>query len=216
MRLPERFAASPLYAFFFKGVLWLIVLTTLWATVADWTMRPATGTAQMALKTVFPWWVRSGEYKGDSFELETRIQLPAANAPPGTVAVLVAESKPARYGFGLPMLLALMLASGSRRLLRNLSIGVVCLIPFQAFSIFFDILKEVAVTAGPAAAAQTGFSALTVNAIALCYQLGALLLPTLAPIVIWLILERPFLAALIADGQLRRQQASDLQPPDAS
>jgi hypothetical protein len=213
MRLPEYLAASPLYAFFFKGVLLLIVLTVLWATVADWTMRPAAATANVALATAFPWWVHKGEYKGDSFELETRIRVPAANAPPGTVAMLVADCKPSHYGFGLPMLLALMLASGSRRMLRNISIGVVCLIPFQAFSIFFDILKQVAITAGAEATAQIGFARWQLDVVALCYQLGVLLVPTLTPIVLWLILERPFLAAVVIDGELRRHRDSDLPPP---
>jgi hypothetical protein len=212
MRLPERLAASPLYSFFFKGLFWLIALTALWATVADWTMRPAAATASMALKTAFPWWVRGGEYKGDSFELETRIQVPAQNAPPGTVAILVADTKPTHYGFGLPMLFALMLASGSRRMLRNLIIGSVALVPFQAFSIAFDLLQQVAVTGGSAATAQTGFSSLATNAIALCYQLGVLLIPTLTPIVIWLFLERPFLTALIVDGQLRQPRNPDAPP----
>jgi hypothetical protein len=216
MRLPSIFAGTPLYAFFFKGMLWLVVLTALWAPVADWTMRPAASTAYFALKTAFPWWVRSGKYEGDSFELETRVQVPAQNAPPGTVAILIADAKPAHYGFGLPMLLALLLSSGSRRLVRNMSIGVVCLIPFQAFGIFFDLLKQVAITAGRDATAQIGLVRWQLDVVGLLYQLGVLLIPALTPVVIWLFLERPFLTALIADGQLRRKQESNLPPPDPS
>lgn len=197
MRLPDVFARSPLSGFFLKGAIWLVALTIAWSFVADWTMRPAATTAAVTLKAAFSWWVKGGQYVDDSFELETRIQVPVANAPPGTVAVLVATSKPAHYGYGLPMLLALLLASGSRRLVRNVILGILALIPCQAFSIVFDLLKQIVILGGPAAAAQTGFSSLAVNVIALCYQFGVLLLPTLVPIMIWLLLERQFVAALI-------------------
>jgi hypothetical protein len=200
MRLPDSIARSPLAGFFLKGALWLVVLTVAWSFVADWTMRPAATTANLVLKSAFPWWVQGGQYVGDSFELETHIQVPAANAPPGTIAVLVATSKPAHYGYGLPMLLALLLASGSRRLKRNVVLGVLALVPFQAFSICFDLLKQVVILGGPAAAAQTGFTPLTANLIAICYQLGVLLLPALIPIMVWLLLERQFLATIIGDA----------------
>jgi hypothetical protein len=213
MRLPEPIAKSPLYAFFFKGAIWLVVLTSLWSTVADWTMRPAVSVSYVALKTAFPWWVHDGEYKGDSYELGTRIQVVVANAPPGAKGVLVADCKPARYGYGLPMLLALLLACGSRRLVRNAIIGALALIPFQAFSISFDLLKQVAVEGGAVAAAQTGFSAFSVNAIALGYQLGFLLLPTLVPIMVWLFLERDFLAAITTDRQAPAPQDPASQGP---
>jgi hypothetical protein len=204
MRLPERLAASPLAVFFVKGALWLVLLTALWAPLADWTMRPAATLATAALQTAFPWWARGGEYKGDTLELSTRIEMPVANAPLGSRAELVAEAKPAHYGFGLPMLLALLLASGGRRLARKLAIGVGVLIPCQAFSIFFVLLKQVALGSGPAATAQLALSALQLNGIALAYQLGVLLLPTLVPIVLWLLLERTFLAAVMLEGELRR------------
>jgi hypothetical protein len=206
MRLPEKFRSSPLAAFFLKGVLWLVALTALWAPVADWTMRPAATLAAVALQTAFPWWARGADYKGDTLELATRIEIPVANAPRGARAELVAEAHPPHYGFGLPMLLAMLLASGGRSLPRKLAIGIAALIPFQAFSIFFVLLKQVALGSGPAATAQVALSPLQLNGIALGYQLGVLLLPTLVPIVLWLLLERQFLAAVVLEGVLRRER----------
>jgi hypothetical protein len=63
----------------------------------------------------------------------------------------------------------------------------------------------VALGSGPAATAQLGFSALQLNGIALAYQLGVLLVPALMPIIVWLLLERRFLAAVMIEGELRRQ-----------
>lgn len=205
MRPREFLAGSPLAGFFAKGVLWLVVLTALWAPLADWTMRPAATVATIALQTIFPWWVRGGTYRDDTLEVGTRIRIEVADAPRGARAELIAETKPSHFGFGLPMLIALLLASGSRRPLRKLFIGIAALIPCQAFSIFFAVLKQAALGSGLAATVQLGFSPWQLNAIALCYQLGVLLVPTLAPILLWLLLEPGFLSALIFEGQLRRE-----------
>lgn len=205
MRLPEVLQRSPLTLFFVKGACWLLLLTALWAPVADWTMRPAAALASVALQTAFPWWAGSSAYSDDTLELNTRIEIPVPNAPQGVRAELVAEAKPAHYGFGLPMLLALLLASGGRHLVRKLAIGVAVLIPCQAFSVFVVLLKQVALGSGTAATTQLGFSALQLNGIALAYQLGVLLVPALTPIIVWLMLERPFLAAVMIEGEMRRR-----------
>lgn len=205
MHRHKLFAGAPLAGFFAKGVLWLVVLTALWAPLADWTMRPAAAVATAALQTVFPWWVRGGTYRDDTLEVGTRIRIEVAGAPRGAKAELIAETQPSHVGFGLPMLLALLLASGGRNRLRKSLIGITALIPCQAFSVFFAILKQAALGSGLAATVQLGFSPWQLNAIALCYQLGVLLVPTLAPILLWLRLEPGFLSALIFEGQLRRE-----------
>jgi hypothetical protein len=197
MPAPDRRPRSPLTRFFVTGALWLVALTLAWSFVADWTMRPAAWTSTWVLKTAYPWWVKGGQYVDDSLDLETRLQVPAASAPTGAVAVLVATSKPAHYGYGLPMLLALLLASGRRRPSGRILLGVAALVPVQAFSICFDLLRQVVILGGPAVAAQTGFTTTTANLVAICYQLGVLLLPALAPIVIWLVIEKDFLATLV-------------------
>lgn len=202
MHRPEFLPRSPLMLFLVKAALWLVVLTALWAPVADWTMRPAAALAGAAMQTVFPWWARDTRYEGDTLELDTRIAISTANAPIGVRAEMVAEAKPAHYGFGLPMLLALLLAAGGRGLWRKLLIGVAVLIPFQAYSIFFVLLRQVVFDGG--AANQIGFGAWQLNALALAYQLGVLLVPALVPIIVWLALQRDFLAAILLEGELRR------------
>jgi hypothetical protein len=43
------------------------------------------------------------------------------------------------------------------------------------------------------------------EAIAFAYQMSTLLLPTLTPVVLWLLFDRAFLAAVMLDGWLRRR-----------
>ena len=65
-----------------------------------------------------------------------------------------------------------------------------------AWGALADFLKDVAITAGPAIAAQTGFSAWQREAIAFAFQFGSLILPAVAPAVLWVALHGRFLSAL--------------------
>jgi len=114
----------------------------------------------------------------------------------------VAEVDPPRYAYGLPLFLALLLASRSRHLVRRVLAGYVLLLIPQAFSLIFAILKQIIVAAG--SPAMLGIAQWQMEGIALGYQFGSLLLPILAPVVLWLWFERSFFAAVIVDGWLRR------------
>jgi hypothetical protein len=72
----------------------------------------------------------------------------------------------------------------------------VILIPFVAWGVLADFLKNVAITAGPLITSQTGFIAWQREAIAFSYQLGSLILPTVAPAVLWVLTHDAFLESL--------------------
>jgi len=61
---------------------------------------------------------------------------------------------------------------------------------------FADFLKNVAITAGPAVASQTGFSAAQREAIAFAFQFGSLILPAIVPAIVWVLMHRRFLERL--------------------
>jgi hypothetical protein len=71
--------------------------------------------------------------------------------------------------------------------------GYAALLPFTAFGLLADFLKNVAISAGPLVASQTGLVAWQREAIAFSYQFGALILPTVAPAAAWVLLHREFL-----------------------
>jgi hypothetical protein len=122
--------------------------------------------------------------------------------PAGLNAVLSVESNVLLFSFGLPMFAALILAAREPHRLRMLLIGYVVLLPFQTFSIVADFLKNAAILAGPAVAAQTNLSAWQRELIAFCYQFGTLILPTVAPAIVWVLMHRGFLEQ-IADREKR-------------
>ena len=103
------------------------------------------------------------------------------------------------------MFLALLLASRSQHFFRRSLTGYVILLIPQTFSMVFDILKQIIVVAG--SPGSLGIAQWQMESIALGYQFGALLLPTLAPVALWLWLDRAFFAAVIVDGWLRKAAA---------
>ncbi|MGZ5618479.1 MAG: exosortase H-associated membrane protein [Usitatibacter sp.] len=106
----------------------------------------------------------------------------------GQTAVVLPEVNPLLYTYGLPLFLALMLAARARW--WKIAIGAVALLPFQSWGIAFDFMMQVGIQLGPEVALQAGFSARQREVIALGYQVGSLILPTLAPVAAWAIFSR--------------------------
>ena len=100
------------------------------------------------------------------------------------------------YSFGLPLYAALVLAAKLPGWPRRLILGYAALMPFVAWGALADFLKNVAISSGPQIASQTGFIAWQREVIAFSYQFGALILPTVAPVVAWVLTHRAFLERL--------------------
>ena len=64
-------------------------------------------------------------------------------------------------------------------------VGAAVLLPFQSWGIAFDFLAQVGVRLGPEVSAQAGLQGWRAETIALGYQLGSLIFPTLLPVVVW-------------------------------
>lgn len=197
---------SPLLIFFLAAIAWLLLLTVAWTQVSAWTSRPVGFLAHMALELSAKDWVRSVSKKPEVVEIETRLPAKSAETRPGMEAMLVVEGNPSHYAYGLPLLLALLLASGGRRFVRRALAGYLLLLPFQAFSLTMDLVKQMAFGAAGGVSAL-GISQWQLEAIALGYQAGSLMVPTLAPVLLWLWFEKAFFASVILDGWLRRQSA---------
>jgi hypothetical protein len=111
-------------------------------------------------------------------------------------AVLTVDVNMLLYAFGLPLFAALTLAAHERNWKRHLAVGYAVLLPLIAGCVLADFLKNVTITAGPTIAAQTGFVAWQREAIAFAFQFGSLILPAVAPAVLWVALHGRFVAAL--------------------
>lgn len=196
-------ARNPLYAFLFKVVLWLPVCLGIWYWKAEWFNSLAVMVSSWIMQSFFSGWVESMEWSQRILSVATTLKLGMSPEMPRGEYTLMLEVNPLTYGFGLPLFIALLLAGSEANRWRKLALGALLLIPFQVWGICFDLLKQAAVTAGPVVAEQTGFSSWNIEGIALGYQFGALILPALAPIGLWLALNTRFIPMLLLEGALR-------------
>ena len=116
-------------------------------------------------------------------------------AEPGRFGVLVPEVNPLLYTYGLAFFVALMLAVNTQW--WKILIGAIALLPFQSWGITFDLLVQVGIRLGPDIATQAGISGWHVEAIALSYQIGNLIFPTLIPVILWTSFNRSFIKDLL-------------------
>jgi hypothetical protein len=98
---------------------------------------------------------------------------------------------------------ALFVAARARGLWWKQPLCAAALLPFQAWGVCFSWLLQVGVQAGEYTRAKTYFSVWDQNLIALGYQFGFLLLPTLAPLLLWLFFERRFVITVAVEGAMQ-------------
>lgn len=184
-------SAPSLSGFFLRTVLWLLPTLFFWYQLSPVLAQPVGWVSAGLMQFLFPWANMGYQMNGAAIDLLTGLQLPD---PGGFVAGRVAMASPEAdyrvFGFGLPMLLALLLATKPQHLGRKISAGVLLLFPIQVAGVMFAWLKQIAIDLNVELAMQTGFVLIDREIIALGYQLSTLILPTLAPVVIWLVFDR--------------------------
>jgi len=189
-----RADSDSLARFVLRVVAWLPLTFAVWYLAAPLLVWPVELLAELVTRSAFDW-VKTVEQTGPLITFVTSLK-PAEAASPGMKAVVSVESNVLLFSFGLPMLAALILATREPHRVRMLLIGFAVLLPFQAFSVVADFLKNVAILAGPAISSQTGINAFQRELIAFCYQFGTLILPTVAPAIVWVLMHRRFLEKL--------------------
>lgn len=120
------------------------------------------------------------------FQVETKIPF---QFPDGSLEALGFIVNPLVYGFGLPLLFGLVMASGVSlpRKAVTLLIGYVCIMLVQVWGVVWQSLKMLAFNFGPDAHQVVIDAGISDEVIALCYQLGVLIFPPLVPIVLWVL-----------------------------
>ena len=180
-------AATSLGKFALRTFLWMPPCFAAWYFSAQYHAAVAGGLARILVDQFHPGVVSSLEQSGlDLVFVTTLVVHPA----PGQSAVLTPEVNPLLYTYGLAFFLALMLAARAKW--QQILVGAVVLLPFQSWGIAFDFLAQVGVKLGPEVSAQAGLLGWR-EAIALGYQIGDLIFPSLMPVVLWVLLNRPFI-----------------------
>lgn len=178
--------------FVLRTLLWLPACLVAWHLAATQHSAVTGVLAVLLLYLLHPGLVTALEQPAVDLAFVTSLKVTASA---GQVGVLVPEVNPLLYTYGLAFFLALMLAARARW--WTILAGSALLLPFQAWGIAFDFLAQVGIKLGPAVAAQAGLGGWRVEAIAIGYQFGTLILPSLAPVFLWAAFNRPFISGLL-------------------
>ena len=173
-------AAPSLKKFVLHTFLWLPPCFAAWYFSAPYHAAVAGRLARLFANQFTTGIVSALEQTGTVLVFVTTIKVHPA---PGQTALLVPEVNPMLYTYGLALFLALMLAERAKW--WKVLAGVAVLLLFQAWGIAFDFLAQVGIQLGTEVSAQAGLLGWRAEAIALCYQLGVLIFPSLVPIVLW-------------------------------
>jgi hypothetical protein len=198
-----------LWDFLLRSILWFALLLLLWLPIAKWTSYPAAELASRILGGGASEWVEGTSNQPGLLSVDTRIVVVTAS---GTGRATL-DIDTIRYAYSLPLLISLLLAGGCRKWLSRSMIGYFALVPVTAFCICMNALKQIMVLGG--SASVLGVSAWQMELIAFGYQFAVLLLPSLAPIVLWFGMDSSVFAAVIVAGWLARRVVNqrDDQPP---
>ena len=99
-------------------------------------------------------------------------------------------------GYGIVILWALLLASFPRHWGRKLLIGSLAMLPVQALNVAVQWCNDVLNRAGPEVFVQTGSPQWVADVVAFLYHFNLFIFTALAPVLLWLWLDREYLAKL--------------------
>jgi hypothetical protein len=186
--------ANPLLRFVLVTIAWLPVAFAVWYVLAPVILFPVQLIVRGVLASAFADLVRTLEAHGSTLSFVTTLRPGEARAG----GVLTVDVNMLLYAFGLPLFAALTLAARQARMWRALLIGYLAMLPFIAWGVLADFLKNIAITAPPLVASQAGFGPRQRDIIAFAYQFGSLILPAVVPAVAWVLTHRAFLEGLRA------------------
>lgn len=189
---------GPLVRFVLVTLAWLPVAFAAWYILAPIILFPVQLVVRAIALVALPDLVRAIEAQGATLAFVTTLRPGEARAG----GVLTVDVNMLLYALGLPLFVALTLAARQRRMWVALAVGYAAMLPFIAWGVVADFLKNVAITAPPLVASQAGFGPRARDIIAFAYQFGSLILPAVVPAVAWVLTHRAFLERLRAPANV--------------
>jgi hypothetical protein len=210
---------SPLRRFLLAAVLWLPFAFFLWFWFKAGFAWPVIEMAKAVLLHLWPGLfidVISGAdeinaatgqliaHHADWMQVNTNVLYNAVKDGAPKYAFFDFVVNPMIYGYCVPLFGGLVMATPLEKWQRVVQIGagLIALWLTQAFGVVAEAFKVLGLQLpeGTAKMHELGYS---LEAIALCYQFGYLILPPLVPAVLWILFNRPFIEELT-------------RPPDAT
>lgn len=189
----------PIQAFILGVLLFLPLTFAIWYLVAWVHLAPLTWITEQLLQLAFPSSVLWLKLDASTLVLASNFGTDSSGAivsPPVSDDLMGFHLNPLIYTYSLPLLFALILATPSANKWQQLFWASLIWLPLAVFSMFFSVLKVLTFDVGIAFQQQQALSPWMLDVIALAYQTGTLILPMVAPLVIWMALNRGFLLTL--------------------
>lgn len=196
---PAVEAPPSLKAFLLTAVLWLPLAFFLWFALRSVVVFLPIKLAGAGLVAWMPSVFESVMQEFSSAVVTTRFEAAGFEAvPDGQVAMMGTDVDALMYCYGWPILLALVMATPLtwRRTFLQLGIGLVVLVPAQAFGIAGEILLQLSYNFGDAVKAAVESAGASQYLIAFWYQFGYLILPPIVPVVAWILMNRRFIESI--------------------
>src|SRR2546427_205292 len=159
----------------------IVVLTLAWTLAAGWLAVPVSGMSKWVLENAANGWVQRVDLETPR-NLVVNSSVQVSNEQTGwRRAEAIVEVDPARYGYGLPVLVAMLLAAWGPGRWWRILVGYVALLPLQTFSVVSQVLMQLCLAAR-LDLNVLGIQTWQLEAIVYAYQMGGLMVPTLCPV----------------------------------
>lgn len=191
-------SANPITGFALRVVLWLPLCFGGWYFATILIAVALAATLDVAMTWILPDVVAGVARRGNELLVLLRVEAldPASQAVAPT-SVMAHPIDAVKYGYGIPLYTALLLAApgGESEKMARWLVGLAILLLVQWFGLAVEILKDL-VFSLEAARAWLGASELSREILALAYQLGYLILPSLTPVLVWSLQFRRYMSEL--------------------
>lgn len=187
--------------FLLKTLLWLPVCFVGWYWAAAAFSFPAILLSDGLLPLILPGVIEGVEQQGYMIDIITQFNVQTTNGQTGQFTF---EFNALKYGYGFPLILAMMLATpySIYSKLDDITYGLIMVVLTQAWGICFEALSSLLLKTGIEITNQIDTllpytqNEFFLNFVALGYQLGFLILPAIVPIAFWIMRHKGLLERL--------------------
>jgi hypothetical protein len=187
----EKSESSQVRDLFILSALWLPMGFFLWFYLSSVLVAPVMLICDALFDWIAPELVRGMVQQG--YRIVAHVPVIAGPVGDGADGVL---TNPLIYGYGVPLLFGLVMATPPlswKQRLGQILFGYAAMLAVQSWGVFWEIMKNLSFQLGPGAAVAVEDLGFSKTLIALCYQMGYLILPAVVPIALWILFNRNFL-----------------------
>ena len=190
---------NPVTALTLRVFAWLPICFGVWYFSSILFVQPMAWVLDGVMVLMFPDVIANIYASGTELFARTHVPAEGQGLTGRLAGAIFISVNPLKYGYSIPLYTALVMASPEGEAWSKLSawiLGIFILAVAQVFGVGTDILHTLASVVGEAARDLLGFSLIGYEGLALAYQFGYLILPSVTPIVLWLWQFRSVIAPL--------------------